>query len=80
MREILLASIPDKALEMALIFFGFVGMLTPLALWITWSEFTFYLVLSVGAVAIGAFVLLSWYFNARHKDRLPTTSSINRRP
>ncbi len=65
----LLATIPDRTLEVALIFFGFVGMLTPLALWITWSEFTFFLVLGVGALAIGVFVLLSWYFNARHKAR-----------
>ena len=55
-----LNSVSDKALEMALVFFGFVGMLTPLALWITWSEFTFYLVLAVGALAISVFVLLSW--------------------
>ncbi len=71
----LLTTIPDRALELALMFFGFVGMVTPLALWITWSEFTFFLVLAIGAVAIGAFVVLSWYFNARHKarhgDRLP---------
>lgn len=60
----------DRVLEMALIFFGFVGMLTPLALWITWSEFTFALVLGVGGIALGAFVLLSWYFNARHKARM----------
>ncbi|MBT4046684.1 MAG: hypothetical protein HOK21_15060 [Rhodospirillaceae bacterium] len=62
-------SIPDKALEMLLVFFGFVGMLTPLALWITWSRFTFYLVLGVGALAITVFVLLSWFFNARYKAR-----------
>jgi hypothetical protein len=71
----LLTNISDRALELALIFFGFVGMLTPLALWVTWSEFTFFLVLGVGATAISVFVLLSWYFNARHKarhgDRLP---------
>ncbi len=71
----LFATVPDRALELALIFFGFVGMLTPLALWITWSEFTFFLVLAVGAIAIGVFVLLSWYFNtrykARHGNRLP---------
>jgi len=63
------ASIPDRALELALVFFGFVGMLTPLALWITWSEFTFFLVLGVGAIAIGVFVVLSWYFNVRYKAR-----------
>ena len=65
----MLATIPDRALELALVFFGFVGMLTPLALWITWSEFTFSLVLAVGALAIGVFVVLSWYFNARTKAR-----------
>ncbi len=65
----LLTTIPDRALELALIFFGFVSMLTPLALWITWSEFTFFLVLGVGALAIGVFVVLSWYFNARTKAR-----------
>ncbi|MBT6909854.1 MAG: hypothetical protein HOA21_01775 [Rhodospirillaceae bacterium] len=54
---------------MLLVFFGFVGMLTPLALWITWSRFTFYLVLGVGALAITVFVLLSWFFNARYKAR-----------
>lgn len=69
-----LAAIPDRALELALIFFGFVGMLTPLALWITWSEFTFFLVLSVGALAISAFVLLSWFFNARYKARQETAA------
>ncbi|MDE0945147.1 MAG: hypothetical protein OSB58_22350 [Alphaproteobacteria bacterium] len=73
-------TVPDKVLETALIFFGFVGMVTPLALWITWSEFTFYLVLSVGFVAISVFVLLSWYFNARNKDKLPKTSAADRRP
>ncbi|MDP6342866.1 MAG: hypothetical protein QF578_06265 [Alphaproteobacteria bacterium] len=52
-------------MEMLLVFFGFVGMLTPLALWIAWSVFTFYLVLAVGALAIGSFVALSWYFSAR---------------
>ncbi len=62
-----LTSISDRALELALVFFGFVAMVTPLALWIAWSEFTFYLILGVGAVAISAFVLLSWYFNARNK-------------
>jgi hypothetical protein len=71
----LFATIPDRALELALIFFGFVGMLTPLALWITWSEFTFFLVLAVGALAIGVFVVLSWYFNHRYKAR-----HGNRRP
>ncbi len=76
----LLTSIPDKLLELALVFFGFVGMLTPLALWIAWSEFTFYLVLSVGAVAIGAFVLLSWYFNARIKHRGGPAPTAGPRP
>ena len=52
-----------------LVFFGFIGMLTPLALWITWSEFTFYLVLGTGLITISAFVLLSWFFNARYKAR-----------
>ena len=65
-----LDSFTDRTLELALIFFGFVAMLTPLVLWMTWSEFTFYLVLSVGALAIGVFVVLSRYFNYRHKDRL----------
>ncbi len=69
MRASLFESVSDKALELLLVFFGFVGMLTPLALWITWSRFTFYLVLGVGFVAISAFVLLSWYFNARYKAR-----------
>ncbi|MBT3332798.1 MAG: hypothetical protein HN394_14950 [Rhodospirillaceae bacterium] len=69
MQNSFLDSIPDKALEMLLVFFGFVGMLTPLALWITWSRFTFYLVLGVGALAITVFVLLSWFFNARYKAR-----------
>jgi len=70
----------DRALELALIFFGFVGMVTPLALWITWSEFTFYLVLSVGALAISVFVLLSRYFNVRHKDKMAKLHSVDRRP
>jgi len=69
MRENLLGSVSDKALETLLVFFGFIGMLTPLALWITWSEFTFYLVLGTGVITIAAFVLLSWLFNARHKAR-----------
>ncbi len=64
-----LESISDKVLEGMLVFFGFTGMLTPLALWITWSEFTFYLVLGTGVVTISAFVLLSWFFNARYKAR-----------
>ncbi len=64
-----LESISDKVLEGMLVFFGFIGMLTPLALWITWSEFTFYLVLGTGVVTISAFVLLSWFFNARYKAR-----------
>ena len=65
----ILGSVSDKALEAMLVFFGFIGMLTPLALWITWSEFTFYLVLGTGLITISAFVLLSWFFNARYKAR-----------
>ena len=65
----ILESVSDKALEAMLVFFGFIGMLTPLALWITWSEFTFYLVLGTGLITVSAFVLLSWFFNARYKAR-----------
>ncbi len=69
MQEMLLELVSDKALEALLVFFGFIGMVTPLALWVAWSEFTFYLVLGIGVVTITAFVLLSWFFNARHKAR-----------
>ncbi len=69
MQENLLELVSDKALEALLVFFGFIGMVTPLALWVAWSEFTFYLVLGIGVVTITAFVLLSWFFNARHKAR-----------
>ncbi len=75
-----LESFSDKALEGLLIFFGFIGMLTPLALWITWSEFTFYLVLGTGFTALAAFILLSWVFNARYKARhgeLPKKHHMN---
>jgi len=70
----------DRVLETALVIFGFVGMLTPLLLWVTYSKFTFYLVLSVGIVDISAFVLLSWFFNARVKKRGGPAPTAGPRP
>lgn len=44
---------------------GFIGMLTPLALWVAWSELIYFVVIAVGAAALGSFFLFSWYFSSK---------------
>ena len=55
----------ERLMQVLMAICGFVGMLTPLALWVAWSELTYFLVIAVGAGALGSFFLFSWYFSRR---------------
>ncbi|MEQ9639534.1 MAG: hypothetical protein RIM84_05865 [Alphaproteobacteria bacterium] len=48
----------DRWREAALVVLGIVLALVPLALWLAWSEFFFYLALAVFGVAFGLFALV----------------------
>jgi hypothetical protein len=60
-------SFTDRVLQILMGICGFIGMLTPLAIWVSWSEFTFYTVMLIGAAALGSFFLFSWYFTHKLK-------------
>jgi hypothetical protein len=55
----------DRVLQVLMGLSGFIGMLTPLAIWVAWEVWVFYTVMLIGGAALGSFFLFSWYFTRR---------------
>lgn len=54
------AGTPRVLREIAISGLGLIALLTPLALWVSWSPMMFTVILLTGGLAIGAIFLLVW--------------------
>lgn len=55
------AGTPRLLREIAISVLGLIALLTPLALWVSWSTTMFSVILLIGGLAIGAIFLLVWF-------------------
>ncbi len=67
--SIMLRRLADRLYEIAVVVLGMILAISPLALWVAWSETVFIVVLGVGAVAMGLLLALITLGDENDVDR-----------
>ncbi len=76
MLEVVLAKFADSLITHGLIFLGLVLMVTPLALWVAWTETIFLAVLATGATALVLYGVLDRFERPANPARSETSDDV----
>jgi len=76
MPEVVMAKFADGLITRGLIFLGLVLMVTPLALWVAWTETIFLAVLATGATALVLYGVLDRFERPANPARRETSDHL----